>query len=164
LSVETLVAGFDRRLSPPGKIFRVSSEDRGAPTRCDIPAFAAIGSGAIVAEFMMFYRDVSLKLPVRAAVYYALEAKYFGEQASGVSGATDLFVLLFDGTTMVIIQIDDEKTIEKKLIPICEKLEPRDPENGDIEILNGLPELKGLPKLPLKRERMPRQKKEGGKK
>ncbi len=103
LGLEVLVAGFDKKLAPPGKIFTMSSANKGIPIRCDIPAFAAIGSGATVAEYMMFYRDVSQKLPVRAAVYYALEAKYFGEQASGVSVATDMFLLQFDGTLMRIV-------------------------------------------------------------
>ena len=50
LHVEVLVAGFDRKLAPPGKIFTMSSANRGIPIRWDIPAFAAIGSGATVAE------------------------------------------------------------------------------------------------------------------
>jgi 20S proteasome alpha/beta subunit len=153
LPVEILVAGFDRNLVPPGKIFTMSSINKGIPARCDIPGFAAIGSGATVAEYMMFYRDVSQKLPIRAAVYYALEAKYFGEQASGVSTSTDMFVLQFVGTLTRVIQIDDGKTIEKKLIPICERLEPSDPTDADIDILNGLKELEGLPKLPKKRKK-----------
>jgi 20S proteasome alpha/beta subunit len=149
LSVEILVAGFDRKLSPPAKIFTMLSAQRGIPIRHDIPGFAAIGSGSAGAEFMLFYKDVGQKLPIRAAVYYALEAKYFGEHASGVGEATDMYVMQFDGTFVRMIQISDEKTIEKKLIPICDRLEPRHPGDDDIKILNSLPELKGLPPLPL---------------
>lgn len=151
LSVEILVAGFDRRFLPPAKIFTMSSENRGVPIRCDIPGFAAIGSGAIAAEYMMFFRDVSQKLPIRAAVYYVLEAKYFSEHASGVGPGTDMLVLRFDGSNMVWKQISDDKTIEPKLIPICEKLEPPDPTNEHLAVLNSLKELEGLPKLPLKK-------------
>jgi hypothetical protein len=136
LPVEILVAGFDRNLVPPAKVFAMSAGNRGIPIRGDIPGFAAIGSGAIAAEYMMFFRDVSLKLPIRAAVYYVLEAKYFSEHASGIGPATDMFVLRCDGNIMAWQQISDEKTIEKKLIPICESLEPPDPTNEHIAILN----------------------------
>lgn len=153
LPVEVLVAGFDRTLSPPGKIFTMSSIMRGIPVRHDIPGFATIGSGAVGAEYMLFYRDVSPKLPMRAAVYYALEAKYFGEFASGVGERTDLFAIRFDGALTYTAQIRDAQTIEKKLIPICHRLMPQDPENRDIDVLNSIPELAGLPKLPRKRER-----------
>lgn len=150
LSVEILVAGFDRKLNPPGKIFTMISADKGIPRRYDIPGFAAIGSGAIAAEYMMHYKDVSPKLPIRAAVYYTLEAKYFGEYAAGVGERTDMLVLLFDGNLIRVVEINDEKTIEKKLIPMCERLEPRHPTPEDVDILNALPELKGLPNLPRK--------------
>jgi 20S proteasome alpha/beta subunit len=148
LSVQLLVAGFDRKLNPPGKLFTIVSDDRGIPRRYDIPGFAAIGSGAIAAEYMMHFKDVSPKLPIRAAVYYTLEAKYFGEYASGVGPRTDMIVLQFDGNFIRLVGIDDDKTIEKKLIPMCERLEPQHPTPEDIDILNELPELKGLPALP----------------
>jgi hypothetical protein len=101
----------------------------------------------------MYFRDVKPTLPVRAAVYYALEAKYFGEHASGVGPSTDLFVIQFDGTLVRVIQINDEKTIERKLIPICERLEPPDPTQADIDILNSLPELKGFPPIQKKKDK-----------
>jgi len=153
LDVTILVAGFDRTLEPAGKIFTMSGENRGIPIRCDIPGFATIGSGGIGAEYMLFFRDVSQKLPTRAAVYYALEAKYFGEKASGVGVRTDMFVLRFDGTLMQVVPVNDEKTIERRLIPICERLEPQELTNSDRDVLNTLPELKGLPNLPKKREK-----------
>ncbi|MGB6547155.1 MAG: hypothetical protein WBE97_16190 [Candidatus Acidiferrales bacterium] len=158
LDVMILVAGFDRTLSPPGKIFTMSGENRGIPIRCDIPGFAAIGSGGIGAEYMLFFRKVSQNIPVRKAVYCALEAKYFGEQASGVGPRTDLFVLLFDGSNMRIVPINDERTIERKLIPVCEKLEPQELGNDEVDVLNSLRELKGLPDLPKKRASKTRKK------
>jgi hypothetical protein len=148
LPVQILVAGFDRKLIPWGRIFTVDPSDRGIPRRHDITGFAAIGSGAIAAEYMMHFKDVSPLLPVRAAVYYALEAKYFGEHATGVGPRTDLIVLQFDGNLMHMVRIDDDKTIEPKLIRMCERLEPAHPMPGDIDILNNLKELKGLPLLP----------------
>jgi hypothetical protein len=147
LSVEILVAGFDPTLMPPAKIFTMASSERGVPTRHDLPGFAAIGSGGIAAAYMMYFRDVKPTLPVRGAVYYALEAKYFGEHASGVGPSTDMVVVHFDGTMVRVIPISDEKTIERKLIPICERLEPPDPTQEDIDILNSLPELKGFPPI-----------------
>jgi len=158
LDVTILVAGFDRTLSPPGKIFTMSGEHRGIPIRCDIPGFAAVGSGGIGAEYMLFFRDVSEKIPIRKAVYYALEAKYFGEQATGVGPRTDMLVLQFDGNAMRIAPINDEKTIERKLIPICEKLEPQELGNDEVDVLNSLRELKGLPDLPKKRASKTRKK------
>lgn len=61
---------------------------------------------------------------------------------------TDLLVLRFDGNLIHMVKIDDDKTIEKKLIPMCERLEPMHPMPEDIDVLNGIPELKGLPPLP----------------
>jgi hypothetical protein len=56
-------------------------------------------------------------------------------------------VVRFDGNVVQLIQINDDKTTEKKLIPMCERLEPQHPTPEDIDILNALPELKGLPLL-----------------
>lgn len=163
LSVELLVAGFDPSLNPPGKIFTMSSRNRGMPMRHDIPGFAAIGSGGVGAEFMLYFKSVSYALPVRAAVYYALEAKYFGEQASGVGPRTDMYVLTFNGNGVERRKIR-ETTLEKKLFPICEKLAPRDPEeNEDKNVLNSLPDLKGFPLIPLRKKRRPKKKQSGKK-
>ncbi len=158
LSVELLVAGFDPALSPPGKIFTMSSRSKGIPVRHDIPGFAAIGSGGVGAEFMLYFKSVSYSLPVRAAAYYALEAKYFGEQASGVGLRTDMYVLIFNGHEVKRKKIR-ETTLENKLFPICEKLAPRHPEEDEEKnVLNSLPELKGLPLIPLKRKRASKKK------
>lgn len=160
LSVEILVAGFDDQMLNPARIFTMSSAERGIPRRHDTPSFAAIGSGGTAAVYMMLFKDFSSALPTRAAVYYALEAKYFGELATGVGESTDMLVLSFDGTLVRQIPINDEKTIEKKLIPICVGLRPRHLYPEDIDMLNKLPELKGFPPLPRQNKETIEQEKE----
>jgi 20S proteasome alpha/beta subunit len=144
LAIELLVAGFD---SGKGYVFSLQGygENRGVPRRSDIPGFDAIGSGSVGAMYMMYYRSLSPKDSVRETVYTALEGKYFGEQASGVSESTDLFVAQ---SGKDLIQLNDEATIEKKLIPICYALSPNRLRRRDREILNTLPELKGFPPMP----------------
>jgi hypothetical protein len=143
MSIELLVAGFD---VGKAQIFSLLGygESRGLPNRFDIPGFEAVGSGSTGAEYMMYYRHLSPKTPIREAVYYALEAKYFGEQASGVSASTDLFIAR---PGRKLIQLDDDKTIEEKLIPICSALSPKDLRLPDRKTLNMLSELKGFPKI-----------------
>src|SRR5260370_33967287 len=132
--------------------FFFSSRRRHTRFKCDW------SSDVCSSDLMLFFKDVSQKLPVRAAVYYALEAKYFGEHASGVGESTDMFVLQFDGAIVHFVQINDEKTIERKLMPMCGRLEPRHvEEEKDIDILNALPELKGLPLLPKRRKHKKRE-------
>jgi hypothetical protein len=150
IGIELLVAGFDA-----GKacIFSLLGygESRGLTNRFDIPGFEAVGSGSTGASYMMYYRHLGPKTPVREAVYYALEAKYFGEQASGVSASTDLFLAR---PGKALLQLNDEETIEEKLIPICEALEPRDLRARDRRMLNDLSELRGFPKIEMpKRKR-----------
>lgn len=137
--LQILVAGFDR--SGRAHIFTVTSADRGVAKRCDIPGFHAIGSGGTGAVFMMYHRSLSPKTSVREACYYALEAKYFGEQATGVGTSTDMYIVRPDGSSTVL---DDEKIIEKKLIPICQRLEPRKLDKKAREVLNSLSELQGF--------------------
>lgn len=141
LSVQLLVVGFD---GSRGHIFSLYGygEKRGIPQRYDIPGFDSIGSGATAATLMMYYRDVSPKMTVREAVYYALEGKYFGEQASGVGASTDLFVARANKD---LLQINDENTIEEKLIPICHAMSTNLLRKRDYEVLNSLSELEGFP-------------------
>lgn len=143
LGIELLVAGFD---GGKGAIFSLYGygENRGIPQRSDIPGFNSIGSGATASMYMMFYRDLGPKTSVREAVYYALEGKYFGEQASGVGASTDLFIAR---PGKELIQISDEETIEEKLIPICYRLSPNLMQKRDREILNSLKELAEFPKI-----------------
>jgi 20S proteasome alpha/beta subunit len=143
LGIELLVAGFD---GGKGCIFSLCGygEKRGLPQRSDIPGFASIGSGSTASMYMMFFRDLGPKTSVREAVLYALEGKYFGEQASGVGESTDLFVAR---PGKELIQISDEKTIEEKLIPICYRLSPNRMQKRDREVLNSLAELKDFSKI-----------------
>jgi len=143
LGIELLVAGFD---GGKGCIFSLYGygEKRGIPQRSDIPGFASIGSGSIASMYMMFFRDLGPKTGVREAVLYALEGKYFGEQASGVGESTDLFVAR---PGKELIQISDERTIGEKLIPICYRLSPNLLQKRDREALNSLAELKDFSKI-----------------
>lgn len=144
LPIELLVAGFD---DASAFIFDLIGygDKRGIPNRYDIPGFHAIGSGSTVAEFWMYYRDFSPKENVRLAVFQALEAKFYGEQATGVGESTDLFVAR---PGQELIPLSDEETIEKKLIPICHALSPGLFTKKHRTILNNLPELAGFPELP----------------
>jgi hypothetical protein len=119
-------------------------DGRGIPHRWDVPGFQAIGSGSTVANFMMFYRGLSPRTTAREALYYVLEAKYYGEQATGVGSRTDLF-LAQPGKDL--LSLNDEETIEEKLIPICQRLEPADLRKRERDTLNGLEELKGFPEI-----------------
>jgi 20S proteasome alpha/beta subunit len=143
LGIELLVAGFD---IGKGYIFTLYGygDSRGLTQRSDIPGFSSIGSGSTASMYMMFYRDLSPKTGVREAVYFALEGKYFGEQAGGVGESTDLFVAR---PGKELLQISDEETIEKKLIPICYALSPNLMRKRDRETLNGLEELKDFAKI-----------------
>jgi len=71
-----------------------------------------------------------------------------------------MLVLVFDGTLVRQIQINEEKTIEKKLIPICAGLRPRHLYPEDIDVLNKLPELKDFPLLPRRNKETVEQEKE----
>ena len=105
---------------------------------------------------MMYYRDMSSKMTLRETVYYAMEAKLFGEQASGVGERTDMYVATSDGK---FIRIDDEKTINGMLVPIFDRLKPRWPTDKDKGILNSIPELKGFPSTKAERRRKKKTKK-----
>jgi len=110
LSVSLLVAGFDIR--GRGHIFSVYDRDnRGNPRRHDIPGYHAIGSGGFGARYMMAYRNLGPAMPVREALYYVTEGKYFGELASGVGTNTDLYIVRSKKPRIRILH----KAIEEKL-------------------------------------------------
>jgi 20S proteasome alpha/beta subunit len=138
--IQFLVVGFDQG---EGCIFGLDGwgERRGIADRWDIPGFQAIGSGSTVAIFILYWRKMSPKVGAREALYYALEAKYYGEQASGVGPSTDLYIAK---PGEELIAVNDEKVVEKKLIPICQALEPKDLRKRDRETLNSLSELSGF--------------------
>jgi hypothetical protein len=111
--------------------------------RHDIPGFYSIGSGGIGAMYMLYYREMSYKKPAREAVYYAMEAKLFGEQASGVGEQTDLYVATSDSKFVSL----SEDTVDKKLVSVWNMLRPHWIGKKSREILNTLPELDGFPQI-----------------
>jgi 20S proteasome alpha/beta subunit len=76
LELELLIAGFDR--NDMAQIFSLESRiDRGEPKRHDL-GFYAIGSGSSNAEYILKFRELSPKTHVREALYYSVEAKFYG--------------------------------------------------------------------------------------
>jgi hypothetical protein len=140
LPISLLVAGFDGRR---GRLFSIGRSTHGIVQRHDIPGFHAIGSGSTGARFMMYYRKAGLMKPVREMAYYAIEAKYFGELASGVGPRTDMVVIQPGGTVIRIPERTVENTFIKKL---CQRLEPG-PLGPKIGILNEVAELSAFPRL-----------------
>lgn len=134
LDIELLIAGFS---DGNAYIFSLTGTDGALINRHDIPGFYSIGSGGIGAIYMLYYRDMSYKKPAREAVYYAMEAKLFGEQASGVGEETDLYIATSDGKFITL----SEDTIEKKLVSVWNKLRPKWMGRESRLILNSLPEL-----------------------
>ena len=117
LDIELLVAGFDQG---NGYIFSLIGREGAIVNRHDVPGFCSIGSGGIGAIFMLYYRDMSYKKPIREAVYYAMEAKLFGEQASGVGEDTDLYIVTADGRFITL----GEESIDDKLVAVWNLLRP----------------------------------------
>ena len=153
LGIQLIIAGFDS--SGVGHIFCMDSEvKRGIPQRCDISGFAAIGGGGIGGSYMMHFRKCSPQMKIREALYYCLEAKWFGEHAGSVGLRTDALILRNGKES---IPLDDENTIEKKFLAgLCERLSPRELlQKRNIEVLNNLFELEGsgIEKLRIKKKR-----------
>jgi len=140
LPVELMVAGFSEGL---GYIFSLNGTgaQKGLIQRHDIPGFYAIGSGSYGALYMMYYREMSFREKARAAAYYVMEAKLFGEQAGGVGEGTDMYCETADGK---FICFDEEGTIEKKFIRVWSKLRPKWFGKESVELLNSIPELDGF--------------------
>jgi len=145
LEVTLLVSGFDG--FGKGHVFSVSDDyqTRGKPQRHDIPGFQAIGSGGPGAMYMMMYREVSPSMPLRLALYYAIEGKYFGEQAAAVGTDTDAYIMRA-GENVFRIKLE---VLNDYLFKLCEKLKPRDLNQSDIGRLNSLPGklIRSVPKL-----------------
>jgi len=150
LNIELLVAGFSEGTA---YVFSLIGRDGATVNRHDLPGFYSIGSGGIGAIFMMYYRDLSYKTIAREAIYYAMEAKLFGEQASGVGEDTDLYIATADGKFISC----GEQTTEGDLIKVWDKLRPRWIGKESRTILNAIVELKDFEKL--KEERKPTTKK-----
>ncbi|HXM64193.1 MAG TPA: hypothetical protein VN950_25250 [Terriglobales bacterium] len=146
LNIELLVAGFSEGSA---YVFSLIGREGAIVNRHDLPGFYSIGSGGTGAVFMLYYRDLSYKTIAREAVYYAMEAKLFGEQASGVGEDTDLYIAKADGTFITL----SEDTIEGGLVTVWNKLRPRWIGKESREILNSLPELKDFDKIKEEKKR-----------
>lgn len=152
IDLELIVAGFDR--NKEARIFSVDRE--GNVRRQDLPGFCAIGSGSLAAEYIMMYRgELCNKSLLREAIFYALEGKYFGEQASGVGTRTDMFILRAGKKPIAM----DEDYIEDELFPLCYKLEPGelDKHPSAISVLNAIP-LKGVRKIEVEKKKKKKRK------
>ena len=147
LDLNLLFAGFDKR---QGHVFHLGKSSRGVAKRHDIPGFYVVGSGTIGGGYMMYYRDYSFKMPARLALYYATEAKYFGELAGGVGTSSDIIVARAGGRFIRLSEDSVEDILIKKL---CEKLSPRNIKKDHVKELNSIPELKSLPKLKARKVR-----------
>jgi hypothetical protein len=117
LGLYLLVCGFPAH----GKASILRIADDGV-ARCDMPGFAAIGSGQFGTTFMMYFRDLSPTMLLREVLYYAVEAKYFGEQASGVGPDTDMYILRADVDK---IELTPDQLDKQVFDPLCLRLSPR---------------------------------------
>jgi 20S proteasome alpha/beta subunit len=146
LEIELLVAGFDEQGN--ARMFSIDSDEgRGVPQHHDeIPGFHAIGSGGTAANHMMYYRQMSTRLPARLAALLAFEAKYFGEQASGVGTRTDLYVWRSGEDPKRLDEIFIEDVLVKKFI---KRLQPPDITRKHLEDLNRVDGFGDLPKSPI---------------
>jgi hypothetical protein len=145
LDINLLFAGFDRG---QGHVFHLGKSTRGVAKRHDIPGFYVIGSGTIGGGYMMYYRDYSFKMPSRLALYYATEAKYFGELAGGVGTNSDIIVARAGGR---VIRLSEESVDDIIIKKLCERLSPRSVKENHVEALNSIPELKSLPRLKVRK-------------
>ncbi len=93
---------------------------------------------------MLYYREMSYKKSVREALYYAMEAKLFGEQASGVGEKTDIYIATSNGK---FITLDEDKTIDSILLKVWPKLRPKWIGRESRALLNSIPELTEFPPL-----------------
>jgi hypothetical protein len=140
LGLDFVVGGFS---NGHGFLFSVSPAQQGVlDTRHDIPGFHSIGSGSPGANYMLWYREVTYNMQARRALYYVMEAKLFGELGGGVSEGTDVFVATPDGR---LKQLNEDETVEKKLVKVWEKLKPRWIQRESADILNSISELAGFP-------------------
>ena len=135
LPIELMVTGFSEGR---GYIFSLAGtgSQKGLIQRHDIPGFYAIGSGSYGALYMLYYREMSYREKARAAAYYVMEAKLFGEQAGGVGEGTDMYLATADGK---FTKFDEDKTVEAKLVKVWGKLRPRWFGKESLEILNSSP-------------------------
>ncbi len=111
LDVELIVAGFlpGRHQDREPVIVKLSGEEVNI---CD--TFAAIGSGALLANASLMQRDYSSIATIEYATYLAYEAKRLGERAPGVGRETSIMVMVDgpDGSTFRELFRDQIATLE----------------------------------------------------
>lgn len=141
--LEFIIAGFDK--DNKGHILSMKTYDftSGIPQRQDM-GFAAIGSGADNARFIMTYRRVGPKMKLREALYYTVEGKFYGEYASAVGLATSLYILFPTGKE---IHLDEDFVNTVLMWGICNDLAPRDLPKKYVKILNSIPGLEEYPPM-----------------
>lgn len=144
VGITLLVAGFGS--TGNAHIFSVDdNEDRGKPRIQDLPGYHAIGSGGEAAMYMMAYREMSAAVPLRLALYYAVEGKYFGEKSGGVGTKTDAWVMR---SGLRPFKMSTE-ALEESLFDLCMRLEPRPIRRQQVDVLNQMKgtALSSVPKL-----------------
>ena len=144
LSLSLIIAGFDA--DGLGHILGV--EGRGPRSlRLDhhsLVGYHAIGSGSAGANFIMTYKDLGPAMPARLVTYYAFEGKYFGELAHGVGTDTDIAIVRSGKSKLTYM---GPRWVNKKLIPICRKLQPKFVRKKHANRLNKLARLERLSKI-----------------
>jgi Proteasome subunit len=138
LDLELMIAGFDERKRP----FILSMDSSGHSIPEHRPGCWTIGSGAPNALTFLSWREVKPLMPVRGALAFAVEAKYYGELAAGVSAETDVIIIQPDKADIVLKEADVEDKLFER-IAIKNKPKLLDPEQ--LDILNGMKELAGVP-------------------
>jgi hypothetical protein len=90
---QLILCGIDDGVS----LIFVIDESRGEPISKPVENFAAIGSGSMIAESVLHQRSHRSEMPLKMAIYHALEAKRLGESAPGVGSRTTTTILLPGG-------------------------------------------------------------------
>lgn len=136
--LEIIVAGFDSSGSPA--VMSASGHSDGILNR-DI-GYSAIGNGAPNALTFLSWRETKPSTPLRGALAQVIEAKYWGEFADGNSEETDVFIMR-SGREDITLSEDSVENILFEKIAIANT--PRLIKRAQLELLNDLPELSGIP-------------------
>jgi 20S proteasome alpha/beta subunit len=135
LDIQLLTAGFDK--NGVGHLLTVSNP--GIYKRHDIPGFHAIGSGSFGAYYMLLWREIDIYMKSSLALYYAFEAKIFGESAPGVGFETDMYILRKGQPDKKV-----SKASEEKMAAVWNNLKPRFPKPEHRRGFERLKEIKEL--------------------
>jgi 20S proteasome alpha/beta subunit len=122
LNAYVILAGFDPDNTPHIlSCHGFNSPGQFVTQNHDMLGYWAIGSGAEGAMWMMSYKDVGPQMELDKVAYYAVEGKYYGELGQGVGECTDLIIIRAKRKALGI----NTRTVDKVVMPICEKLRPR---------------------------------------